>query len=78
MSAVEVKAVSGGVGVELANVDIGSGLSDDDFAAIQNSFIEHGLVFLHGQNMTPEQHIEFAERFGDINVNRFFPKVAGY
>ena len=78
MSAVEIRPVSGGVGVELANVDIGGGLSDADFAAIQDSFIEHGLVFLHGQDMTPEQHIEFAERFGELNVNRFFPKVDGY
>jgi taurine dioxygenase len=78
MSAIEVKPISGGVGVELANVDIGGGLSDVAFADIQQNFIEHGLVFIHGQDLSPEQHIEFAERFGEINVNRFFPKVAGY
>ena len=78
MSAIEVKPISGGVGVEVANIDIGDGLSDVAFDAIKAQFVEHGLVFLHGQNMSPEQHIEFAERFGDINVNRFFPKVAGY
>ena len=78
MSAIEVKPVSGGVGVELANVDIGAGLSDAAFDAIQANFIEHGLVFFHDQQITPEQHIAFAERWGEINVNRFFPKVPGY
>ena len=78
MSAIEIRPVSGGVGVELGNVDIGQGLSDAEFKAIQQAFIDNGLVFLHGQSLSPEQHIEFAERFGEINVNRFFPKVDGY
>lgn len=78
MSAIEVRAVSGGVGVELANINIGGGLSDTEFATVQKNFIQHGLVFMHGQDLSPEQHIEFAERFGQINVNRFFPKVAGH
>ena len=78
MSAIEVRPVSGGVGVELANINIGSGLSDAAFATIKENFIQHGLVFLHSQDLSPEQHIKFAERFGQINVNRFFPKVAGY
>ena len=78
MSAIEVRAVSGGVGVELANINIGGGLSDTEFATVQENFIRHGLVFMHGQDISPEQHIEFAERFGQINVNRFFPKVAGH
>ncbi|MGB0819624.1 MAG: TauD/TfdA dioxygenase family protein, partial [Parvibaculales bacterium] len=78
MSAVEIKPVSGGVGVELANIDIGKGMSDADFEAIQSAFVENGLVFFRDQNISPEQHIEFAERWGEINVNRFFPKVDGY
>lgn len=78
MSNVEIKPVSGGVGVELANIDIGKGVSDADFDTIQSAFVDNGLVFFRDQNISPEQHIEFAERWGEINVNRFFPKVAGY
>ena len=74
MSAVEIKPVSGGVGVELANIDIGKGMSDADFEAIQSAFVENGLVFFRDQNISPEQHIEFAERWGEINVNRFSQK----
>ena len=28
--------------------------------------------------MTPDEHIAFAERWGEININRFFPRVEGY
>ena len=75
---IEIKPISGGVGVTLDNIDIAAGVSDSDLATMKDVFFEHGLVFMHGQDITPEQHIEFAERWGDINVNRFFPKVSGY
>jgi len=78
MTQVEIRPVSGGVGVEIANVDLAGNLSNSDFATIRDAFIEHGLVFFRDQNMTPEQHIAFAERWGEININRFFPRVEGY
>jgi taurine dioxygenase len=78
MSDLEVRPVSGGVGVEIANVDLAHDLSNSDFAAIRDAFIEHGLIFFREQNMTPDEHIAFAERWGEININRFFPRVEGY
>lgn len=78
MSDLEVRPVSGGVGVEIANVDLAGDLSNSDFAAIRGAFIEHGLIFFREQNMTPDEHIAFAERWGEININRFFPRVEGY
>jgi taurine dioxygenase len=35
-------------------------------------------VFFRDQKLTPEQHVAFAQRFGEINVNRFFKAVDGY
>lgn len=78
VSDLEVRPVSGGVGVEIANVDLAGDLSNSDFAAIRDAFIEHGLIFFREQNMTPDEHIAFAERWGEININRFFPRVEGY
>jgi taurine dioxygenase len=75
---VQVKEISGGVGVEVTNIDIGAGVSDTDLATLKAAFVQHGLVFMHGQTITPEQHIEFAKNWGDININRFFPQLAGY
>ncbi len=78
MSKPQVKDVSGAVGVEITNVQLGDELSDADFDVIRNAFIEHGLIFFRDQELTPEQHIAFAERWGEININRFFAKVDGY
>lgn len=61
-----------GVGAEIQGVDIAAGLSANELDAIRASFAEHGLVFFRDQDISPEDHIAFAEQFGDINVNRFF------
>jgi taurine dioxygenase len=60
-----------GVGVEISKTDISS-LSESDFAIVYEAFSEHGLVFFRDQEITAQQHIEFAQRWGDININRFF------
>ena len=78
MGQIEVVPVSGGVGVEVHNVDIKSGIDAGTFDELRAAFVEHGLIFLRDQDITPDEHIAFAERWGEINVNRFFPRLDGY
>ena len=55
------------------------GLADgESLHPLQSAFIEHGVVFFRDQHLTPEEHIAFAERWGEINVNRFFQPVASH
>ena len=35
-------------------------------------FAEHGVVFFRDQELSEDDHIALAERFGPININRFF------
>ena len=78
MGQIEVVPVSGGVGVEVYNVDIKSGIDAGTFDELRAAFVEHGLIFLRDQHITPDEHIAFAERWGEININRFFPRLDGY
>jgi len=78
MGQIEVVPVSGGVGVEVHNVDIKSGIDAGTFDELRAAFVEHGLIFLRDQDITPDEHIAFAERWGQININRFFPRLDGY
>ena len=59
------------VGAEVSGVDLRR-LSDDQFQVIQTAFFRHGLLFFHDQNLDELDHIAFAKRWGDININRFF------
>lgn len=52
--------------------------TDDELEIIKQAFVDHGVIFLRDQDLTPEQHIAFAERWSAINVNRFFPAVGSH
>ena len=45
---------------------------------VKKAFVAHGVMFMRNQHITPDQHIEFAERWGDITVNCFFQAVASH
>lgn len=66
-----------GLGAEITGADITS-LSEPEFEAVRAAFAEHGVIFFRGQKTTENDHIAFAERFGDINVNRFFAAHPDY
>jgi taurine dioxygenase len=76
--AIEARPVSAALGAEIRGVNLSRPLSDDLFAELRRALAHFGVIFVRDQRLTPEQHIAFAERWGPINVNRFFRPVAGY
>ena len=75
---IEVKPLSEAVGAEIFGADLASEVDDEQFSEIRDAFHAHGVIFFREQDLTPEQQIAFARKWGDINVNRFFRSVDGY
>jgi taurine dioxygenase len=75
---IDVRPVTSAVGAEILNVDLADPLQDRTYRDIRNALNEHGVIFFRDQELTPEQHIAFAERFAPININRFFRSVPGH
>ncbi len=75
---IEVRPTSAALGAEIHGVDLSGDLGDARLAELRRAFDEFGVIFFRDQALTPERHIAFAERWGTINVNRFFQPVAGY
>lgn len=73
----QITPTSNSVGAEVGGVDLRE-ITDADFDQIVDAWAEHGVLFFRDQELTPEDHIGFAERFGSINVNRFFRPVDGH
>ena len=42
---------------------------------IKKQFFDHGVIFFRDQEMSEDDHIAFAERWAEIEVNRFFTAV---
>ena len=70
MSQIEIVPLEG-CGAELRGVDLRE-MDEPTLAAVKAAFAEHGVVFFRDQSLSEDDHIALAERFGPINVNRFF------
>lgn len=74
---ISVRPLGRAIGAEIGDVDVAN-LTDDQFAEIRAASDQYGVIFFRDQELTPEQHIAFAKRWGEINLNRFFTPVDGY
>ena len=74
----DISPTSGALGAIIEGVDLAGPLDDADISEMREALNEHGVIFFRDQKLSPEQHIAFAERFGRIDVNRFFKAAAGY
>ena len=77
-SLIDVRPKSGAVGAEIFGVDLNKEISKEQFLQIRKAFGEFGVIFFRDQYLTPDKEIEFAEKWGIININRFFTNVDGY
>ena len=64
---VEVVPQSPALGAEIRGVDLSQPLDDETFEAIHRAFLDHQVIFLRDQNLTPPQQLDFASRFGTPN-----------
>lgn len=73
-----IEKTTGPVGAEIHGVDLADP-SDAELAAIRQALFDRGVVFFRDQHrLTPERHLALAERFGPVNVNRFFAHAEGF
>ncbi len=71
-----VSAFSKGCGAIVSDLQL-SDISEQDLSDLRTAFTEHGLLFFREQQLSPEDHLSFANRFGEIVLNKFFKPVEG-
>lgn len=77
-NSINIAPVAGGLGAELTGFDLREELSRAQLKTIKQAYSDYGVIFFRDQDLTPEQHLRFAEYWGDININRFFKAVDDY
>ncbi len=45
---------------------------------MRNALFQYGVIIMPKQFLNPEEHIELAKFFGNIDINRFFTPVVGH
>ena len=67
----------GAIGAEIHDVDLND-LSEATLAELRIAYAQYGVLFFRDQQLTPEAHIELAQHWGKIKINRFFTPVENY
>jgi len=75
---IEVRPYSSAVGAELLGVDLSQPLDGHTWAEIRRAFHQYLVLFFRDQTLSPEQHLSFARRFGDLEPYPFVHGIAGY
>jgi taurine dioxygenase len=62
------------IGAEIGPIDLAQPLDDEMHAELHRALLQHKVLFFRDQDITQEQHIAFARRFGDLEVHPFAPR----
>ena len=65
------------IGAEISGVDLAGPLPEETMDEIRRALAENLVVFFRDQRMSPEQHLAFGRRFGELHVHPAAPHVPG-
>lgn len=68
---ISAQRIAGALGAEIAGVDLSGPLSDEVIGEIRQALLDHQVIFFHDQHLTPEQHLAFGRRFGELQIHDF-------
>lgn len=68
---IAVDRIAGALGAEVSGVDLSRPLADTVIAEIRRALIDNCVIFFRDQHLTPEQHLAFGRRFGELQVHDF-------
>lgn len=57
------------LGAEITGIDLTQAIDSETFKRIENAFHEHCVVVFRNQRLTPQAHLAFSRRFGDLLVH---------
>jgi taurine dioxygenase len=62
---IEVRPIAGALGAEVLGVDMARDLPADLVGEVRQALLDHLVIFLREQNVTPPQQLAFARKFGE-------------
>lgn len=74
----EVQPVTAVIGAEVVGADL-ENLTDSQFAEIEQAYTDHLVLFFRDQPpLSPEAHLSFAQRFGELHIHPIAPGPSGH
>ena len=74
----EVLRQAGAVGAYVRGVDLARPVDAPLFERLREALLEHHVICLRDQDVSPERQLEFAARWGRIFVHPYVPSIEGH
>ena len=74
MSGLLITPVTAAIGAQVDGVDLREPLTESLREALLDALVTHHVLFFRGQDITPEEQVAFAKKFGPISYPPFAPK----
>jgi taurine dioxygenase len=74
---ITIKRIAGSLGAEICNVNLKS-LDENIVKEIRQAFLEHKVIFFRNQDLTPNEFLAFAEKFGEPVEYPFVKGIDGH
>jgi taurine dioxygenase len=68
-----LKHHSPSIGTEVLGVDLRQPLNEKMFGFLHQTLLERKVLFFRDQDITPEQHVQFARNWGELELIEFLP-----
>ena len=66
------------IGGDVSGIDLRQPLSDEQVEGLRAALLDRKVLFFRDQDITTEQHLDFARNFGELEVHPFAPHKDGY
>lgn len=73
-----VRRLTPAIGAEIEGVDLSARIAPAAFAEIERAFAEHLVIFFRDQQLTPQAHVAFGRRFGELHIHPAAPCEPGH
>lgn len=73
----ELARLTPALGAAVHGLDLTGDLDAGTLDELVTAFVAHQVLVISAPDMTPEQHMAFGRRLGEIEVHAFFPNLGG-
>lgn len=72
-----VHPINPAIGATVEGLDLRQPLGDADQVRFEQALLDHHVLFLRDQQLTPSEQARFAQRFGELHIHPIYPNVPG-
>ena len=75
---IDVQPVAGALGAEIHGVNLSQSLDNAAFNDVYQAWLDHLVIFFRDQELTVQQHYDFAKRFKKLMPHPYVKGMDGY